>query len=182
VANAHKLYGPKGAAILYCSRKNPRVKLSPLLAGGGQEAGLFPGTLNVPAIVGMAAAFQLASNRFWDDSALISPIRTRFEQQLEDQQLVFINGSTKSRIYTTTNLLSRTISASQLIKKLPQYCFSVGSACTSSKEQPSHVLTAMGLTKTEVLNSFRISFGRDSIGINLENMISDFIAALKSEN
>lgn len=157
--SAHKLYGPKGVGALYLRRKNPRVTIPPLIYGGGHERGLRSGTLNVPAIVGMSKACELAVANLWHYATHTSKLRTMLEQQLQAVQLITINGSTRNRLPNTTNVTFNTITANKFITMFPQLCIATGSACTSAVNEPSHVLTAMGLTTLQAQASVRFSVG-----------------------
>lgn len=157
--SAHKMYGPKGAGALFLRRRDPRVTLHPVFTGGGHERGLRPGTLNVPGIAGLGQACQLAAAEWWDNASRISSLRTRFEQILTDLPDVFVNGSIRNRLPNTTHLTFNGIRADQLIARLPHIGMATGSACSSALPEPSHVLTAMGLTPTESHASIRFSLG-----------------------
>jgi cysteine desulfurase len=159
--SAHKLYGPKGIGALYVRRKGPRVSLSPLIHGGGHESGKRSGTLNVPGIVGLGKACEIAKAEFWDNNGAISKIRAYLEHQLLEIPGLTINGSTRHRLYNTSNLYFPALKdGSSLFSHLKNsYAVSLGSACTSAKAEPSHVLKAMGLAKAEAENSIRFSFG-----------------------
>jgi cysteine desulfurase len=162
--SAHKLYGPKGVGALYIRRKNPRVNLIPLLHGGGHENNKRSGTLNVSGIVGLGKACEIAQNEFWDNNMHISKVRGYLEHQLLEIPNLTINGSTKYRLYNTSNLyfpkLKDGSSVFSHIKN--QYAVSLGSACTSANAESSHVLMAMGLNKEESNNCVRFSFGKKS--------------------
>jgi len=162
--SAHKLYGPKGVGALYVRRKNPRVSLIPLFHGGGHENNKRSGTLNVTGIVGLGKASEIAKNDFWDNNMNISKVRGYLEHQLLEIPNLTINGSTKYRLYNTSNLyfpkLKDGSSVFSHIKN--QYAVSLGSACTSAKAESSHVLMAMGLNKEESNNCVRFSFGKKS--------------------
>lgn len=158
--SAHKMYGPKGTGLLYVRRKNPKVHLEPIIDGGGHENGLRSGTLNVPGIIGMQKAAEICQSRFWDDSSLISKLRTLLEQMLTDDGFGFINGSIRNRVYNTTNISFPGIRSSELITNLPDIEFSTGSACSSALPEPSHVLIAMGLSEEQAYSSVRFSLGR----------------------
>ena len=162
--SAHKLYGPKGVGALYIRRKNPRVNLIPLLHGGGHENNKRSGTLNVSGIVGLGKACEIAQNEFWDNNMHISKVRGYLEHQLLEIPNLTINGSTKYRLYNTSNLyfpkLKDGSSVFSHIKN--QYAVSLGSACTSANSESSHVLMAMGLNKEESNNCVRFSFGKKS--------------------
>ena len=155
--SAHKFYGPKGSGALYVRRKNPRVKLKPIITGGGHENGMRSGTLNVPGIVGLGAACAIAGTEQWNDAANSSILRTQFEQFLVQQLTTSINGNIKNRLPNTTNICFNGISAEGLIKELPELSFSTGSACTSALPEPSHVLKAMGLSDKHCYGSARFS-------------------------
>jgi cysteine desulfurase len=159
--SAHKLYGPKGAGALYVRRKNPRVSLIPILHGGGHENGKRSGTLNVPGIVGLGKACEIAKAEFWDNNSLISKIRGYMEHQLLEIPGLTINGSTRYRLYNTSNLyFPKLEDGSSLFSHIKNtYAVSLGSACTSAQAQPSHVLKSMGMSKGESEHSIRFSFG-----------------------
>ncbi len=158
--SAHKIYGPKGVGALYVRRKNPRVYLIAQMHGGGHEKNLRSGTLNVPGIVGMGKACELSEKEMWDDAARLSPLRTRLEQLLCDLQMVYINGSIRNRLPNTTNLSFEGIDGNELIRELKDVAVATGSACTSALPEPSHVLSAMGLSKQLAQSSVRFSLGR----------------------
>jgi cysteine desulfurase len=160
--SAHKFYGPKGVGALYVRRKNPRVNLLAQMHGGGHERGLRSGTLNVPGIVGLGKAAELAKNDWWDNAGRMSVLRSKFEWKLTEMENVFVNGNIRNRLPNTCNLTIGGIKADELIAKLPQFAFSAGSACTSALPEPSHVLSAMGLSQEQAYSSIRISLGKDS--------------------
>ena len=158
--SAHKMYGPKGIGALYVRRKNPRVNLIEQINGGGHQNGKRSGTLNVPLIAGFGKAAELFEQNFWDIGSHVSKIKNYFEHQLLDIEGQRINGSTKHRLNNTSNLtFPQTKKITSLLNK---FAFSSGSACASSNPEPSHVLTAMGLSEEEIKNSFRFSFGKNN--------------------
>ncbi|MES2836343.1 MAG: cysteine desulfurase family protein [Bacteroidota bacterium] len=177
--SAHKLYGPKGIGALYFRRKNPRVNLFPIITGGGQERGLRAGTINVPGIVGLAKAIEIAESELWENASIISKLRTRLEQYLIDCGDVTINGSTRDRIFNTSSLCFKGIKAERLIAKVSGIAFSTGSACTSALAEPSHVLKAMGLTDEEAYASVRLSLGKYNTDIEVRNAIDEISKAVK---
>src|SRR6218665_566005 len=156
--SAHKFHGPKGAGALFVKRKNPRVNLIEQINGGGHQQGRRSGTLNVPGIVGLGKAAEICARDYWDHSAHRSRLRNYFEHQLLDIEGSRINGSTRHRLCNTSNMTS------PAVKKISQlqssFTFSSGSACSSGNPEPSHVLSAMGLSDEEIKNSFRFSFGK----------------------
>lgn len=158
--SAHKMYGPKGIGALYVRRKNPRVNLIEQINGGGHQNGKRSGTLNVPLIAGFGKAAELFEQNFWDVGSHVSKLKNYFEHQLLDIEGLRINGSTKHRLYNTSNLtFPQTKKITSLLNK---FAFSSGSACASANPEPSHVLTAMGLSEEEIKNSFRFSFGKNN--------------------
>ncbi len=162
--SAHKLYGPKGVGALYVRRKNPRVNLIPLLHGGGHENHKRSGTPNVTGIVGLGKACEIAQAEFWDNNMLLSKLRGYIEHQLLDIPDFRINGSTRYRIYNTTNLYFPLLKdGSTIFSKIKNnYAVSLGSACSSDSADPSHVLLNMGLTIKEASNSIRFSLGKNN--------------------
>lgn len=155
--SAHKMYGPKGIGALYVRRKNPQINLTEQIHGGGHQNHRRSGTLNIPLIVGFGKAAQVCMENYWDNSAHVSKLKNYFEHQLLDIDGLRINGTTRSRLYTTSNLtFPEKIKITSLLSK---YAFSSGSACGSNLPEPSHVLIAMGLKDEEIKNTFRFSFG-----------------------
>lgn len=177
--SAHKMYGPKGVGALYVRRKNPRVSLFPQIDGGGHERGLRSGTLNVAGIVGLGKACEIAKQDMWEDSARISRLRTKLEQALCDLPNTFINGSTKNRIFNTTNICFLGNRSETIISKIPHIAIAMGSACTSAIAEPSHVLKAMGLTEEEAYSSLRFSLGKHTTEEEIEEVISCFQKIIK---
>ena len=176
--SAHKIYGPMGVGALYVSRKSPRVALLPLITGGGQERNLRSGTLNVPGIVGLGRACELAASDYWNYSTDVSAHRTIFEQLLEQKCRARINGDIRHRLPNTTNLRIPGLKAEKLITAVPQLAFSTGSACTSALPEPSHVLLAMGMTPEAIAESFRISLGKHTTREEVMSAV-EAIAAVK---
>ena len=176
--SAHKFYGPKGVGALYVRRRNPKVKLQPQITGGGHENGFRSGTLNVPGIVGLGAASEIALASQWNDAIYISSLRVMLEQQLENECGARINGNIKYRLPNTTNLLFANNKASDLISRFPDWAFSTGSACTSALAQPSHVLKAMGLTENEAYSSIRFSLGKYNRIEEIREVIAGFSEAI----
>ncbi len=169
--SAHKIYGPKGVGALYVRRKNPRVTLTAQIDGGGHERNLRSGTLNVPGIVGLGEACELAGKNMWEESSRLSFLRTKLEQALTDSGGVYINGSIKNRLPNTTNLCFKGLKAEKLIKHLSSLAIATGSACSSALPEPSHVLLAMGLSEEDAFSSVRISLGRFTTDEEIEQAI-----------
>jgi cysteine desulfurase len=126
--------------------------------GGGHQNNFRSGTINVAGIVGLAKACEIAQRDYWDMNTHISKLKNYFEHQLLDIEGLTINGSTRYRLYTTSNI---TFPKNCDVKKLlTQFAFSSGSACASNSVEPSHVLTAMNIHSDEIKNSFRFSFSK----------------------
>ena len=170
--SAHKMYGPKGTGAVFFRRKNPRVVPAPLIHGGGHENGFRSGTLNVPGIVGLAKACEIASSEMWDDNMRISLLRGKFEHQIIDFPGVRIVGGTRDRLYNTSNICFEGQSSTDLLKALSNFAVAFGSACTSSSNKASPVLTAMGLSEEEAKSCIRFSFGKFTTPQEVELLIS----------
>lgn len=177
--SAHKFYGPKGVGALYVRRKNPRVTLFPQIVGGGHERGLRSGTLNVPGIVGLGKAFEIAGLEMKEDEARIQKLLTKLEQGLCDIKNVNINGSIRHRLFNTTNITFQGIRSESLIKKIPSIAVAMGSACSSAIAEPSHVLKAMGLSDEDSYSSIRFSLGKYSTESEIDTAIKTFNKAAK---
>jgi len=177
--SAHKFYGPKGIGALYVRRKNPRVALFPQIDGGGHERGLRSGTLNVTGIVGFGKACEIAKEEMWLDATRISQLRIQLEQSLCNFPDVFINGSTKDRLFNTTNICFRGKRSESVINKIPNIAVAMGSACTSATAAPSHVLKAMGLTDEESYASIRFSLGKYTTHEEIVSALEAFESLLK---
>jgi cysteine desulfurase len=158
--SAHKMHGPKGIGALYVKRKNPRVNIIEQINGGGHQQHKRSGTLNVPGIVALGKAAELFQINYWENSTHISKLKNYFEHQLLDIEGLRINGSTRYRLYNTSNI---TFPISKKVSSLfTQFAFSSGSACASGNAEPSHVLSAMGVDGEDLKNSFRFSFGKEN--------------------
>jgi cysteine desulfurase len=179
--SAHKFYGPKGVGALYVRRKDPRVSLVPLFDGGGHERGVRSGTLNVTGIVGLGKACEIAAQEMWDDAARISRLRTRLEQQLcDNMEDVYINGSTKNRLFNTTNIAFLKIRSESLINRIPGIAVAMGSACTSAIAEPSHVLKAMGLSDSASYSSIRFSLGKYTTAEEIDQVIETITEVIQT--
>ncbi|MBW5803136.1 aminotransferase class V-fold PLP-dependent enzyme, partial [Coxiella endosymbiont of Ornithodoros amblus] len=158
--SAHKIYGPKGIGALYV-RAKPRVRLEPLIHGGGHEKGLRSGTLATHQIIGIGKAFELAKLRLTYDNKHIAYLSDRLWNGLEKLGGLHVNGVNAPRIPGCLNIRFDGVEGESLLVSLRNVvAISSGSACNSASPLPSHVLTSMGLTREEADNSIRISFGR----------------------
>ncbi len=159
---AHKMYGPKGVGALFVNRKQPRVKVTAQMDGGGHERGMRSGTLNVPGIVGFGKAAEIAKTEMDSDAVRISDLRNQLESSLmESLEEVYINGDPKHRMPHVTNLSFKHVEGEGLMMTFNQnIALSSGSACTSASLEPSYVLIAMGLGDDLAHSSLRFSLGR----------------------
>ncbi|WP_427874260.1 cysteine desulfurase family protein [Flavobacterium sp. MMS24-S5] len=173
--SAHKFYGPKGVGALYVSAK-AKIKLSPQILGGGQQRKLRSGTLNVPGIIGLGKASEIAVNELEKDQNRISLLRDKLEKGLLQFEGSFVNGNTENRIYNTSNICFPGVNSEQLILALGNISVSNGASCSAVTSKPSHVLKAMGLSDEEALSSIRFSLGRfttsEEIDIAIERVLS----------
>ena len=159
--SAHKLYGPKGVGALYVRRRNPRVVLAAQMDGGGHEAGMRSGTLNVPAIVGFGEACRLCAQEMTAEAARTGALRDRLKTRLQTAlEGVEVNGTMEHRLPANLNVSFAGVDAESLLIALPEVALSTGSACTSATVEPSHVLQALGLTRDRAHSSVRLGLGR----------------------
>ncbi len=157
----HKMYGPKGVGVLYVSRKNPRVKVTAQIDGGGHERGMRSGTLNVPGIVGMGKAAEIAIAEMAQDAARLSKLRDRLQAGLMQMEETYVNGDENSRMPHVTNISFKHVEGEGLMMTFNQnIAVSSGSACTSASLEPSYVLVALGLGDDLAHSSIRFSLGR----------------------
>ena len=159
---AHKMYGPKGVGALFVNRKNPRVKVTAQMDGGGHERGMRSGTLNVPGIVGFGKAAELAAQEMQADADRLIKLRDRLEKSLmANMEEVYFNGSKEHRLPHITNLSFKHVEGEGLMMTFNQnIAVSSGSACTSASLEPSYVLVALGLGDDLAHSSIRFSLGR----------------------
>ncbi|MEM1044303.1 MAG: cysteine desulfurase family protein [Bacteroidota bacterium] len=178
--SAHKCYGPKGVGALYRRRRRPRVRLAPLLVGGGHEDGLRSGTLNVPGIVGFGKAAELAASNLDNEAARLAALRDRLEAALLGRfPEARVNGTTAHRLSNTTNLTFPGVRTRDLLPAMRGVAVSTGSACQTKAATPSHVLTAMGLSEADAFASVRFSVGRFTTDAEIDLAIDDVAAAVE---
>ena len=158
---AHKMYGPKGIGALYVRSTNPRVKLTPLIDGGGHERGMRSGTLNVPGIVGLGAACDLCRQEMAAEAQRMIGLRERLRQGIVSQlDEVQINGHPTKRLPGNLNMSFAFVEGESLLMALKEIAVSTGSACTSASLEPSYVLKAIGLDDELAHTSIRFGLGR----------------------
>ncbi len=175
--SGHKLYGPKGVGALYV-RHRPRVRLAPLISGGGQERGLRSGTLPAPLIVGFGAACRLAGAEMAAEAERLAGLRERLLARLGDAiPGISVNGSREHRLAGNLNLAFPAARAETLLADLPDLCLSTGSACSSAAVEPSYVLGAMGVPAEVAARSLRIGIGRFTSAAEIDLAAAMLIAA-----
>ncbi|MCW3086731.1 MAG: cysteine desulfurase, IscS subfamily [Sediminibacterium sp.] len=158
---AHKMYGPKGIGALYVRRKNPRVKVTAQMDGGGHERGMRSGTLNVPGIVGFGKACELARLEMADDAVRLSKLRDKLETSLMQLEEAYVNGNREHRLPHVTNISFKYVEGEGLLMGFNKnIALSSGSACTSASLEPSYVLKALGLGDDLAHSSLRFGLGR----------------------
>ncbi len=159
--SAHKLYGPKGMGLVYARNGKEDPFLKSLIQGGGQQKRMRGGTLNTPGIAGFAKAVELSYSNLDDERARLTKLRNRLESGLLNIELSNCNSRADNRLPNTTNVSFSYVDGFKLLSALSKnIAVSNGSACNSSNENPSHVLTAMGVSQDLAFSSMRISLGR----------------------
>jgi cysteine desulfurase len=159
--SAHKMYGPKGVGALYVRRRNPRVLLTPIIDGGGHERGMRSGTLNVPGIVGLGKAAQIAREELDKEVAEMFRLRERLRHTLEKElDEVYINGDLEKRLPGNLNMSFAYVEGESLLMGINDIAVSSGSACTSASLEPSYVLKALGVGEDLAHTSIRFGIGR----------------------
>lgn len=184
--SAHKLYGPKGIGALYVRRRNPRVRLEPLLDGGGHERGLRSGTLPTPLIVGFAMACELCQAEMASAAKRLTELRDRLHQGLlERLPQVTLNGHPTQRLPNNLNLSFAGVRGDALLVALKDVAVSTGAACTSAEAGPSHVLKAIGLPDELADASLRFGLGRFTTAEEIEYVVAyvaEKVKALRALN
>jgi cysteine desulfurase len=169
---AHKMYGPKGVGALYVRRKNPRVKVTAQMDGGGHERGMRSGTLNVPGIVGFGKACELCMLDMEEDTKRISKLRDHLEKELLKLEEAYVNGSREHRLPHVANISFKHVEGEGLLMGFNKnIALSSGSACTSASLEPSYVLKALGLGDDLAHSSLRFGLSRFTTDEEIEYTI-----------
>jgi cysteine desulfurase len=158
--SGHKMYGPKGVGALYVRRKNPRVKVTSQMDGGGHERGMRSGTLNVPGIVGLGKACELCNNEMEEEAIRLSALRDKLEKSLTELEESYVNGNPAHRLPHTANISFKYVEGEGLMMAMKDMAVSSGSACTSASLEPSYVLKSLGLSDDLAHSSIRFGLGR----------------------
>lgn len=170
--SGHKMYAPKGIGALYVRQRGNKVKLTPQNHGGGHEQGLRSGTLNVPGIIALAKACEIANEEMAFNKRNISELREKLETELLKLSNTSLNGDSNNRIYNTTNICMKGQDANVLIGRMKNIAVSNGSACSSAVVEPSHVLKAIGLSDDDAFASLRFSLGKFNTLEDIETVIN----------
>lgn len=174
--SAHKMYGPKGVGALYVRRKAPRVRLAPIIDGGGHERGMRSGTLNVPGIVGFGKACELCGQKMPEEASRLRALRDRLKEgimgALDD---VYLNGHPTDRLPGNLNLSFAYVEGESLLMGLKDIALSSGSACTSATLEPSYVLKALGVGEDLAHSSIRFGLGRFNTEEEVEYVITEVV-------
>jgi len=184
--SAHKMYGPKGAGALYVRRKNPRVRLTAQMDGGGHERGMRSGTLNVPGIAGFGKACEISLMETEAEGKRLRTLRDKLERALTSLEGVTVNGDVQHRLPHVSNLSFSDAEGDALITALSKdIALASGSACTSASPEPSYVLKAMGLSDALAHSALRFSLGRFTDDEQIDyaiRAVSGLVAELRERN
>jgi cysteine desulfurase len=180
--SGHKIYGPKGVGALYVRSRRPRVRIQPILHGGGHERGLRSGTLPVALIVGMAAALDLCLEEMESEAKRLAELRRRLWKRLQ-QELggVSLNGHSERRLPGNLNCSFEGADGDRLLLALKELALSSGSACTSAIPEPSHVLEALGVPERLSWASLRFGIGRGNTAEEIDRAADLVIAEVRRQ-
>lgn len=176
---AHKIYGPKGVGALYVRRKAPRVRLEPMMYGGGHERGMRSGTLAVPLIVGFGKACELCEQEMVTESVRMAKMRDRLQEGImKGMDEVYLNGHPTERLPNNLNISFAYVEGEALLMGVKEIALSSGSACTSATLEPSYVLRALGVGSDLAHSSIRFGLGRFNTDEEVEYTIDRMIKAV----
>jgi cysteine desulfurase len=181
--SGHKIYGPKGVGALYVRRRSPRVQIAAQIDGGGHERGMRSGTLNVPGIVGLGKACEIALEEMETEAAYLRSLRDRLQQKLEGSlDYIHVNGSIEHRLPGNLNMSFVYVEGESLLMGINDVAVSSGSACTSATLEPSYVLKALGLGDDVAHSSIRFGLGRFNTEAEVDyvaNKVIDIVQKLR---
>ena len=177
--SAHKIYGPKGIGALYVRRKSPRVRLEPMIYGGGHERGMRSGTLPVPLIVGFGKACELCEQEMATESVRMAKMRDRLQEGIMSaMDEVYLNGHPTERLPGNLNISFAYVEGEALLMGVKEIALSSGSACTSATLEPSYVLRALGVGSDLAHSSIRFGIGRFNTDEEIEYTIDRMLKAV----
>ncbi|MEZ6193293.1 MAG: IscS subfamily cysteine desulfurase [Phycisphaerales bacterium] len=178
--SAHKIYGPKGVGFLYVRRRKPRVRLTPIIDGGGHERGMRSGTLNVTGIVGLGKACEICNQEMAAETKRLSTLRDKLEKGITSQlEHAVVNGNKDRRLPHTTNISFPYVEGESMMMAIKEIAVSSGSACTSASLEPSYVLKALGLGDEIAHSSIRFGLGRFTTEEEVDYTIDKVVTAVK---
>jgi len=178
--SAHKMYGPKGVGALYVRRKNPRVQISAIIDGGGHERGMRSGTLNVPGIVGLGKACDIALADMPQEASRLAGLRDRLKDRIMSQlDEVYVNGTLEHRLPGNLNISFLYVEGESLLMGINDIAVSSGSACTSATLEPSYVLKALGLGDDLAHSSIRFGLGRFNTEAEVDYVADRIVTTVK---
>lgn len=173
--SAHKFHGPKGIGALYVSAQ-AKLKLVPQILGGNQQRKMRSGTLNVPGIIGLGKASEVALTELDENQNRVKLLRDKLENSLLRFEGSFVNGNTENRIYNTSNICFPGVNSQQLILALGNIAVSNGASCSAVTSKPSHVLKAMELSDEEALSSIRFSLSKFTTEAEIDYAVERILA------
>jgi cysteine desulfurase len=179
--SGHKIYGPKGIGALFIRSQNPKVRLQPLIHGGGHERGLRSGTLNVPAIVGLSKALELCFETMDYEQIRLSIMRDKMQQTfMKELDDVYPNGHPTLRLPNNLNISFLDVEDNALMMGMKDIAVSSGSACSTAQPQPSHVLKALGISEERRHSAIRFGLGRFNTEEEVDYVINKVIDNVRS--
>ncbi len=179
--SGHKIYAPKGVGFLYVRGRGKKTVVAELIHGGGHENGRRSGTLNVPGIVALGKAAQLARDELKEEQVRLRHMRDALHARLEDElEGIFLNGSPTRRVAGTLNVSLRGADAQTIMMACPQLAISAGSACNAQSVEPSYVLKAMGCSTSRALSALRFGFGRFNTDEDVERAATWVVEAARA--
>lgn len=178
--SAHKIYGPQGVGALYVRKRNPRVRLQPQVHGGGHQRGIRSGTLNLPGIVGLGKAADVARREREVEAKRVQALRDRLLERLRSElDCVELNGHPSQRLPNNLSVALAGIESRSLLVQLKHdVALSTGSACTTAKVEPSHVILALGFGEARAHHSVRFGLGRENTEADVDFVIAKFSAGV----
>jgi cysteine desulfurase len=178
--SGHKMYGPKGVGALYVREKNPRVQISAIIDGGGHERGMRSGTLNVPGIVGLGKACEIALTEMREESVRLTALRDRLKEKITSRlEGVSVNGTTEHRLPGNLNMSFLHVEGESLLMGMKEIALSSGAACTSAKIEPSYVLKALGLDDDLAQSTLRFGLGRFTTEAEVDYVADKIVDVVK---
>ncbi len=178
--SGHKIYGPKGVGALYVRRRRPRIRLEPIIDGGGHERGMRSGTLNVTGIVGFGQACELCHREMEAESARLKTLRDRLESQITERlDGVAINGHKEKRLPHTSNMSFAWVEGESLLMSMNEVAVSSGSACTSASLEPSYVLKNLGVGDELAHSSIRFGLGRITTEEDIDYTVNKIVKGVE---